>query len=233
MSFNKKDKRRSSSRGNVSAEASTLSENTMFGDLFQSRATYSTGLFYAGRRRYIHTNNSDLPSRPDISGRATTAPISGKSALEPPIDFMTMRQRKNLLRFERSGFHSAGFQRLEFKKLVEGEDRQHRGLHAKGSSQNQSKTVTIQKYPSVSRHDWTEEKQAGCNFYVHRRTGEACHEKPWEAIKQRQKSADKETKDEECLGTGSLVYDSTELNDLFRQLDEEAEKERRVKPETM
>lgn len=192
---------------------------SMFGDMFQSRGEYTTGLFYAGRMKYIHSTPKST------AGRATTAPLVPSSTLQPPTDFMTIRQRRDFLRLERGGTHSAGFQRLEFKKLTEAEDRPGKGPLGKGIVHNQSKTITIQKYPSVDPRDWREERQAGCTFYVHKETGEATTEKPWEDTKKGQinkrdiNERKKEEEDSECMGTGSLVYDGTELNYLLKQLD--------------
>lgn len=231
MSSNKKPGRRGSSvrASNLSAVDSTLSVGSLFGDMFQSRGEYTTGLFYAGRMRYMHANYSSL-----INSRAGTAPTGPLSALQPPTEFMTIRQRRDFLRLEKAGTHSAGFQRLEFKKLVEVEDRPGRaagrGPQGKGIVHNQVKTVTIQKYPSVDPRDWREENQAGCRFYVHRITGEASDEKPWVNI-QRQQSDPVKGQFEEpdtadiCLGTGSLVYDGSELDDLFKILDEQKRSE--------
>lgn len=208
---------------NLPAGESLVGVRPIFNDIFQSRGEYTTGLFYAGRRRYIHDEITS--SGP----RAATAPVGVPSALQPPTEFMTIRQRRDFLRLERGGTHS-GFQRLEFKKLAEMEDRPGRGPLGKGVVQNQSKTITIQKYPSVDPKDWREEYQAGCTFYVHKGTGEACSEKPWEDLKRRRntvvrnETVNGESKevglaDQQFMGTGSLVYDDSELNDLFKQLD--------------
>lgn len=223
MSSNKKSGRRGSTlrSSGLNGGDSMMSEGTMFGDLFQCRGDYTTGLFYSGRMRYMHGNNIG-----SNASRAATAPNVVPSALMPPNDFMTIRQRRDFIRLERGGTHSAGFQRLEFKKLLEIEDRPGRGPQGKGVVQNQLKTVTIQKYPSIDPKDWREEHQAGCKFYVHKTTGEACSEKPWEEATSRPIEkigcCDDGNVDDEYLGTGSLVYNGAELEDFFRQLDEQS-----------
>jgi hypothetical protein len=222
----------------------------MFGDLFQSRATYTTGLFYSGRRRYFHGGKIH-PAGPLATTRAATAPVASSvplsppSALQPPTDFMTIRQSKDFLKIQRAG--TVDFQKLEFKKTNEIEDRPGRGAQGKGqkgyvgkggATQNLSQTITVEKYPSLAPQDWREEQQAGCTFYVHKETGEACREKPWEEVRKNRladANMNKEQvieEEEEAEGTGALVYDSSELSDLFQLLDQQASSKVQHQPQT-
>jgi hypothetical protein len=195
----------------------------------------SVGLFYSGRRRYFHDGKIH-PHTTLATTRAATAPVvpvGSPSALQPPTDFMTIRQSKDFLKIQRAG--TVGFQRLEFKtKTIEKEDRPGRGAQGKGAmgirkggvTQNHSQTITVEKYPSLAPSDWVQEQQAGCTFYVHKETGEACREKPWEEVRKGRRAKEKKNNEQEVIeeeeeaeGTGALVYDNTEMHDLFQQLD--------------
>jgi hypothetical protein len=143
-------------------------EHTMFGDALEAHGDYTQGLFYGGRRKFL---KDDLK-------------------LKPPSQFMTVKQMRAQMRYEREENPVLGIHKLEFTKKApppeaDGYSESHHD-HVKRAPVAKPKpkptSVTIDRYPSVNPAEWEEVKQAGCKFYVHKGTGEHSPEKPWEVI---------------------------------------------------
>jgi hypothetical protein len=207
----------------------------MFGDALGNQGDYSSGMFYACRRKYL-TNEVD--KRGVIKGK-----------LRPPTDFMTVRQKRNHVRIIKEGI-SMNFKNLDFKKSSETEDYIPPRPHVA-----RNEPIVIQKYPSLNPRHWREEHEAGCTYYVHRATGQVAKERPWDGMprsrlnseyyddeyfeeeddsnshnsggifqgRERGFSFDDNTvscdEEEMPLGTGSLAYDDREVKELFEVLD--------------
>lgn len=209
---------------------------TLFGDALGNQGDYSTGMFYACRRKFL---TNDVDKRGVIKG-----------LLRPPTDFMTVRQKRNHVRITKEGI-SMNFKNLDFKKANETEDYIPPRPHYVRND-----PIVIQKYPSLNPRHWREMHEAGCTFYVHK-TGEVAKEKPWEGVSRSRANSDYYDDDyydeeddgyshnsgggmyqgrdrgtsfddhsydeeEEALGTGSLAYDDREVRELFDVLDKVA-----------
>ncbi len=185
----------------------------MFGDPFENRGDYSKGFFYKGRRCYLYSEKES-------------------NHLEPPEIFMNKQQKRRLVlahtkptqELKQMGFQLDGSQQRNNEKKVEKE---------KGKK-SKKKIVYIQKFSSTDPKDWEEILQAGVKLYVNKATGEVFDECPWDpenglkspgsagdfspskTINSTQLIAEDDNK---LLGTGSLVYESTELEEVLAYLD--------------
>jgi hypothetical protein len=150
---------------------SMVIEHTMFGDALGAHGDYTQGLFYGGRRMFL---KDDLK-------------------LKPPPQFMTVKQMRSQIRYEKEDNPFIGLTKLEFTKKAphsesDGRPRGDNETHYETSkrpgavAKPKSTTVTIERFPSVNPAEWDEVKQAGCTFYIHKGTGEHSPEKPWEVI---------------------------------------------------
>ena len=153
--------------------------------------------------------------------------------------------------------------RLDFKRKDENDEAAAAArAEAKKNMQQSKRKVLVIKHHSTSKYDWVLQKQAGCKFWVHKPTGTISNEKPYcededdsictsdqESLgsvgtpqKQRHNSFMEEDSrgeefDEDLTeppATGSLVYDSTEVQNFLSILDEmqaneEAKKAARLK----
>lgn len=81
---------------------------------------------------------------------------------------------------------------------------------------------------SVNKDEWIEEFKAGVKYWVNKETGEVSATCPWKdpvdgAVKRflnfKAKKIHQELVPNNEYGTGSLVYDRAEVDDLFRLLD--------------
>jgi hypothetical protein len=134
----------------------------MFGDPFGNRGDYSKGIFYGGRRRFLH------PKRDD-------------NHLQPPEIFMTKGQKKRMVLGEK-GKDTIMLRKFDFVDKQEGSS-QAQGKKEKGTGKKgrKKKDITfIEKYSSTNKRDWVEEVQAGCLLYVNKSTGEVSDECPWD-----------------------------------------------------
>lgn len=84
-------------------------------------------------------------------------------------------------------------------------------------------TLIIENYSSLAREDWKERTQAGVKIWINRSTGEVSTECPWlpsaRIYKNRKRATDRFARYHAEEGTGSLVYDNTEMKELFDILD--------------
>lgn len=193
----------------------------LFGDTFAMRTDYTSGTFYRGRMQYLQNSPED-------------------NALEPPPIFKTKRQAKNALKEKQ-----IIIQKLSFpKKDAEGESVQVKSISKKVAdgnkkqvqkkqNQQQQAVVYLPAKHDIRREDWEEIHQAGCRMWINHITGEAVHECPWERESSPNKlSLGSEHRNTENAndsrsdadsdnfnGTGSLVYDHDELNNLLEYFD--------------
>lgn len=210
----------------------------MFGDLFCQRdIDYRTGFIYSTRRRFLVGSGQDVFEPPDefktkhqqqrklhhekmmkekySEGKA---PIAVTLATKPAarrssMNYAMLRAKSSFLTTKRR-FASAATAVVS--------------------------AVVIDHYSSVEPSDWEEQQQAGCHLWVNKTTGEVSTECPWKPINSHlwprasEEEAMKELQEEQELaqqqqaagedddddyGTGALVYDSKEVDDLFAMLD--------------
>jgi hypothetical protein len=199
-----------------------IRKKPLFGDTFAMRTDYTSGTFYRGRMQFLADGKDD-------------------NTLEPPTIFKTKRQAKNAIRDKQ-----VVIQKLSFpKKDAEGENIQIKSISKKVAegnkkqvqkkqNQQQQAVVYLPTIADIRREDWEEKHQAGCAMWINHNTGEVVHECPWESsgeTSRRPRTAQGKVlgasspADEilmvgdEFDGTGSLVYDHDELNNLLGYFD--------------
>jgi hypothetical protein len=178
----------------------------MFGDPFGNRGDYSKGIFYGGRRRYLHSREK----REDKEAASVAA--ARVNILEPPTDFMTLKQKRNNVKLRKGGITL--MQRLEFKKSIDFDD----GSKSQVKKVEATKSRMVITHQQTHKSDWIKETQAGCTFWVHRDTGITSMVDPMEEPEAKVNYA-RDDEDDEKKGTGSLVYDSTDFETLLHELD--------------
>jgi hypothetical protein len=183
----------------------------MFGDHFGQRGDYTEGLFYAGRRKYL---NDD-----------------GSSDLEPPDEFKSKRQlrelRKSRERDQATNPRQASFH-IRFKK---GDDDMIKRL--KRAATTVKDVVTFELRGSIHPDEWREEFQAGVRMWVNKRTGDVAATCPWtldEHFGHHLTSFEESTvdlseysvtleDDETMCGTGALINDHiSDVDSLYENL---------------
>ena len=181
----------------------------MFGDPFGNRGDYSKGIFYGGRRRYLHSK----PISTEVSPPG--APPIRVNIMEPPKDFMTLKQKRNNVKLRKEGITL--MQRLEFKKSAEVDDGT-KAVNMKKAEAVKSRVVITSAVSSKS--DWDKLFQAGVTFWVHKDTGITSMVCPYE--EEGENLDGEETKWNDVgprPATGSLVYDGSEFERLMYELD--------------
>jgi hypothetical protein len=165
------------------------------------------------------------------------------SVIEPPVEFKSKRQLKQLkMSRERD---SRNEDKLSFhvnfqKKQQDGEETDQNVKKFRKVANIIRNTITLDHFSSIHREDWTEEIRAGVKMWVNKETGEVCDTCPWENASVgsqtpiqrllKQKSGRKQSllglhqqlsanSGENGLGTGSLVYDGSEVQELFQLLE--------------
>jgi hypothetical protein len=154
------------------------------------------------------------------------------SAFEAPVEFKSkkeFRHMKESREMERRAFSAGagGEDRMKFNMKFQTKSGEiHRFRHAA----NVVKNVINFEGGSIHKDDWLEECKAGVKYWVNKQTGEVATTCPWKdpvenavkkflnhkLIKNNQRLI---TDEEVGAGTGSLVYDSSEVNELFELLD--------------
>jgi len=167
-------------------------------------------MFYGNHRRYLN--------EPEVG------------SLEPPDEFKTKRQH-NLARASREAASRNedrfNFQ-MNFQKKQE-EDSSEPANNGKKfrrvANLVRHTVVTVDHFSSIQHDDWVEEYEAGIRLWVNKETGEVSSHCPWESEMDSTKSFIQKN-DDEFAGTGSLVYDRSEISELFDILDRETGKKK-------
>ena len=160
------------------------------------------GTRYAARRVFL--NDSDNP-------------------LRPPAEFMTRKQMRNNLKVNRG----SGLENLRtldcFKDTETNESKKEKKRkEQEGRQKSKQPVYVIQRFSSTSKEDWTEQVQAGCRMWINHSTGEVSDECPFE-----NQAGETERGSDDGFATGAIVYDNTELLDLFAELDAAAAKNKK------
>ena len=189
------------------------SRSSMFGDTFGQHADYSSGLFYSGRREFLHTDDE-------------------VNVLEPPQDFKNKKQMKHELKIQKAG--GVNLQKLEFASAQVGDNNTTKKIKGDSNQKKKkiSKVVYVDRFSSTNPEDWAEEFQAGCRLWVNNSTGEVTTECPWESSSSSTNmsiasssssttTTKKEMESEETYATGHLVYedDGEGISDILDYLD--------------
>lgn len=170
----------------------------MFGDTFGQHADYSTGLFYGGRREFLHTDDDT-------------------NVLEPPRDFKSKKQMAHELKIQQSG--GVHLQKLEFASAQVGDGTATKKVKGDTNQKKKkvSKTIYVERFSSSSKEDWVEEFQAGCKMWVNNNTGEVTSECPWQENDDNN-NKNNDNKESSQFATGHLVYDNS-IGDILDYLD--------------
>ena len=184
------------------------SRSSMFGDTFGQHADYSSGLFYSGRREFLHTED-------------------GVNVLQPPQDFKNKKQMKHELKIQKAG--GVNLQRLEFASAQVGDNATTKKIKGDPNQKKKkvSKIVYVEKFSSTNPDDWNEEFQAGCRIWVNNSTGEVTTECPWlpssssSILPLTSRKEDGDGGETETYATGHLVYnnDSDGIGEILDYLD--------------
>ena len=180
----------------------------MFGDLFGQRGDYTTGLIYSCHRSYMNNEQK----------------------VEPPTEFKTLRQAKRAstsmnrnsdsTKAEEGGFNlknSSVFDSL----------RKDGKILQKAAKNSLDKRIILDKYSTTDKSYWKEDKLAGCRVWINKSSGEVSQECPYKT-ETPSKPASREFNNNNSVpterlsfkeGTGALVYDNSELLDLFNMLE--------------
>eukprot|EP01039_Chlorochromonas_danica_P009163 gene9165-10115_t len=184
----------------------TNNNKVLFGDYFGQRADYSNGIFYGGHRKYLNSN--------------------GTSSFEPPNEFKSKRHLLHM-RMSRAGSaderaKSTMFQ-VNFQQKKGDNDDVDAYRKLRRAATYVRDIVTLNHFSSTRPEDWVEEEQAGVHLWVNKVTGEVSAHCPWQPesdtshsdILRSDPSLSSSKAGEIAEGTGSLVYDSSELNELW------------------
>jgi hypothetical protein len=164
-------------------------------------------LFYGGHRKYLNADEV--------------------SAVEPPDEFKSKRQfrmarssRQTASRNEDRFNFQMNFQKSKETTDIDNDAANNAKKFRKVANLIRS-TITVDHFSSLHEDDWTEEFQAGVKIWVNKETGEVSTHCPFTIDPLADTSMENKGPevDEEALGTGSLVYDSKEIDDLFSLLD--------------
>lgn len=175
-------------------------------------------MFYGGHRRYLN---------PD-----------GVSPIEPPVEYRSKRQIRQIRLSRQSD--SRNEEKISFQMHF-----QKKGQEVENEAENAKKfrkvanivrnTITLDHFSSVQKDDWNEQLRAGVKMWVNKHTGEVATECPWQNVPQtplqrmiRAKNQRRQSNasipsiqpHEVGMGTGSLVYDGKEVEELFKILDD-------------
>lgn len=164
-------------------------------------------LFYGGHRKYLNADE--------------------QSVVEPPDEFKSKRQtrmartsRQTASRNEDRFNFQMNFQKAKETNDVDNDAANNAKKFRKVANLIRS-TITVDHFSSFLEDDWTEEFQAGVKIWVNKETGEVSTHCPFIIDPLADTSMDHSGPevDEEMLGTGSLVYDGKEIDELFSLLD--------------
>ena len=205
-------------------------------DPFHLNADYMKGALYEGRRRFL-----------------THADDDSKGSLKPPLEFMTKQQARVALKIARDNAtktvdfnyvlhiknaHSAS-KSSDDSRPHGGETKHQKHVAEKANKrtgkQKRKDVIIVEEFSSLRPEDWTELNQAGVKAWVNHSTGEVTGVCPWKAYGDPSRDSGASNSavatdanggsDEVVVGTGSVVYDSSEFDRFMDTLDELAEKE--------
>jgi hypothetical protein len=196
----------------------------MFGDPFGNRGDYSKGIFYSGRRRFLHGQRDE-------------------NHLQPPEIFMTKEQKKRHTQGSEGG--GLNLKRFDFvdKAEVAGEKikSSKKDIRKAAKSKKKNNITFIEKYSTTERENWVETMQAGCKLYINHATGEVSDECPWdeasnkllvpgspESLRPMHDRYEPIIEEDEPTGTGNVVYEGGELDEVLRMMDAAAAKEKEL-----
>lgn len=161
-----------------------------FSDVFGTKADYSKGLFYFGRRKYLSSENNFEPplilktrqqankSMYQLNTLNNTSNDMNSHTLSSPIQYAgnQLANQSNVNQFKLNFHKRESLSNIHINKNNSNSHDNHK--HMK-SYQSSNRIVTLQKFSSTNPNDWIEEFYAGCQIWVNKSTGEVSDECPW------------------------------------------------------
>ena len=221
----------------------------LFNDIFGSREDYSKGMFYHGRRRYLSEEFLEPPSDFKTKQQVKKAPNTSTSMSRNGLNLIDnnisnnnnlllknihKNQEKFTINFAKKKNNDDNNNDINNNSnnnsnnnnnLTKNQLKQIENNRIKNNKNKKYKTILISKYSSIDKNDWIEEFQAGCQIWINISTGEVSSECPWiDRDKQHlghsnSQNKSNESSDDEYEGTGAMVYDSSEVDELFEILE--------------
>jgi hypothetical protein len=218
----------------------------MLGDLFGTKGNYELGLLYSSRRKFLAPAGKSSLEPPDEfitkrqAHRQHLQKVENKVVPAPKGIFgnMSLHNKENPKTSSISSYPS---------QHSSNQSATSKHIDDKADSKNGESTTKFKKVAHMvmdaalldhhmddaAKAMWSEEIVAGVRVWTNKTTGEVLSDPPWLAKKtlvQRSPSRKRvfrvivpedraEPKRESEFGTGSLVYDHQELEDLFGMLD--------------
>lgn len=180
-----------------------------FGDTFGSKADYTTGTFYAARRKYLVEAGMEGNENGNV--------------LQPPPESMTRQQSlrfvKNLKSDKLETLQNMSYFNQDAAKADAERERKRKAMLKNRKEAN--KPIIVQKFSSVDPADWEEILQAGCKMWVNHMSGEVSDYPPWKSMEEIDEEKAKAEDEEEVEGTGAPVYNHSELDDFLALLDKQ------------
>lgn len=189
-----------------------------FGDIFGNKADYTSGTFYAARRKFL-VPEGGMEGNED------------GNCLQPPPESMTRKQSlrfvKNLKSDKLSTLQSMAYFNQDAAKADAERERKRKAMIK--SRKEQNKPIVIQRFSSVDPADWEMIVQAGCKMWVNHNSGEVSDYPPWKSLEEIDEEKKLMEESEEVEGTGAPVYDNSELEDFLTLLDKQPASPKKTK----
>jgi len=207
----------------------------MFGDVFGTRSDYSKGIIYGSRRKYLHkidTTATAVEPPQELMSRKQARHAAKQDEKLKIVANMCFGEMSPSFKGKNKNDADGGASTRTNKSSVL--QKSGKSYLDNMSNRGKKRTIVINKYSTLDQRAWTEEIVAGCRLYTNKDTGEVSRECPWQldgSIMREKKETRKTNHDDvaepynhyslkdDKFGTGSLVYDSSVLDNLFQDLD--------------
>jgi hypothetical protein len=190
--------------------------------------------FSSINRRYLHSSQQPPPQQQQSQYPS--------NILEPPPDFMTLRQKKHSIILKKAGVQLLT-QKIEFKKSGDSDEAAMKlALLKRLEAMNKKKVLVIRTEPSTES-EWKRQTQAGCTFWVHKTSGVISITRPFDvesdssvcsSLDDSSLFSESHAGDDDLFGflneeseedsiataTGSMVYDPKPFDSLMKELDD-------------
>ncbi len=173
-------------------------------------------MFYAGHRKYLNNGKSNA-----------------NSSIDPPKEFLSRKQLRVRMLKERERDTPVEEKKGFIVNFQKKHDDEGKSKFKKVANLVKKAHIASEHPVIVHREEWEERLEAGVKIWVNKLTGDAWDECPWkdpEVSKQQYKSPvvlpmNRKRimpQNDSMAGTGALVYDGHDVQDLFQMLDDAA-----------
>jgi hypothetical protein len=196
-------------------------EHNQFGDHgyeASCRRDFLGGLFYSGRREYLHENEKS-------------------NSLEPPNEFKTKKQMRNELKIKKSGGidytkirdYSNQTGTNQYDQILNKKEKDNAKKLQNIQKRNSTLPTVIETFSSLDPKDWAQEFQAGVKMWVNHNTGEVSDVCPWEkstfsslaSTNNNKKVVSEENDIFDTLDyeDENYQFENAEINEVFKSMD--------------